>query len=369
MNQHANLRGLRILYVAYPLLTVSQDSAGGAEQVLWTLEREMARCGAVTTVAASTGSRVAGELFPSGKPCRKLDDLERRDREHQEKVAAWARRRSRQGRPFDLVHDMSGGFWTRAAEINAPLLATLHLPRSFYPPQHFESIPANVTFNCVSQSQARSFKDLTVLAGVVANGIALDPFAPNLGSEERRGLLWLGRICEEKAPHLALDIAARTGLPLTLGGQVYPFSYHQKYYDSEVAPRLRALPNATFISLPSFDRKRQLLRRAQAVLITSQADETSSLVAMEAAASGTPAIVFARGAQPEIVRDGVTGFLIDGMEGAVRAIESVSEIDPAACVQHARDHFSSVTMAGAYARLYTHVLAGGSRPCTPSAPR
>src|SRR6185312_7973716 len=146
-----------ILYIAYPLLTVSETSAGGAEQVLWTLEREMARRGIETTVAASSGSRVSGELFTTGEPCTRNDDFERRNREHQDAIIEFVRQRSREGRAFDLVHDMSGSFWSRATEIDIPVLATLHLPRHFYPAALFENIPANVMFNCVSESQDRSF--------------------------------------------------------------------------------------------------------------------------------------------------------------------------------------------------------------------
>jgi glycosyltransferase involved in cell wall biosynthesis len=358
---------MRILYIAYPLLTVSRESAGGAEQVLWTLEREMARCREQTIVAASNGSRVTGELFSTGEPCQEPDDLERRNREHQDKIVAFVRQRAREGRAFDLVHDHSGSFWLRAAEIGHPVLATLHLPRSFYPPQHFDNIPANLTFNCVSASQARSFAAGTASFEVVANGIALELFEPNFGP--RHGLLWLGRICEEKAPHLALDIAARAGLPIALAGHVYPFSYHQQYFDHVVAPRLKQMPQAAFTSLPSFDRKRQLLREAQTLLITSLAEETSSLVAMEATASGTPVIAFAHGALPEIVRHGVTGFLVNSAEDAVRALRRINEIDPAVCARHARESFSSSGMMENYVRLYARVVANASRASEPSAAR
>src|SRR5215472_2854651 len=122
----------RILYIAYPLLTVSEESAGGAEQMLWTLEREMFARGVHTTVAASAGSRVSGELFTTGEPCSVQDDFERRNREHQDRIVDFVRACERQGCPFDLVHDKSGSFWQRAAEINVPVLATLHLPRHFY---------------------------------------------------------------------------------------------------------------------------------------------------------------------------------------------------------------------------------------------
>jgi glycosyltransferase involved in cell wall biosynthesis len=251
---------------------------------------------------------------------------------------------------------MSGSFWRRAAEIETPVLATLHLPRNFYPAESFQNIAATVNFNCVSLAQARSFTDVSALTGVVANGIALDCFkgdnAAELNNRGREGLVWLGRICEEKAPHLALKIAARAGLPITITGQVYPFSYHQQYFEREVATRLGRMPNATFVASPSAARKRRLLREAQALLITSQAEETSSLVAMEAAASGTPVIAFRRGALAEVVRDGRTGFLVEDTDQAVAALQHVSDIRPATCVQHARANFSAVTMAEGYSRLY-----------------
>src|SRR5262244_320018 len=91
------LQDSRILYVAYPLLTVSNESAGGAEQLLWTLERKMFRRGVDTTVAASAGSRVAGALFATGDPCTVPDDYERRNPEHREQILEHARRRARQG--------------------------------------------------------------------------------------------------------------------------------------------------------------------------------------------------------------------------------------------------------------------------------
>src|SRR5207302_624973 len=103
----------RVLYVAYPLLRVHDESAGGAEQILWTLEREIARAGAQTTVAASAGSRVSGELLSTGEPCTQPDDYERRRNEHENRVIDFVRRRARQGYAFDVIHDHSGSFCKR----------------------------------------------------------------------------------------------------------------------------------------------------------------------------------------------------------------------------------------------------------------
>lgn len=325
-------------------------------------QREIARRGTLTTVAASAGSRVSGELFSTGEPSTQPDDYERRRAEHEDRTVEFVRRRAREGRPFDLIHDMSGSFWRRAAEIETPVLATLHLPRSFYPPQSFQNVAANVSFNCVSHAQARSFADLNALTGVVPNGIALDRFTPDSGSGGERqphcreGLLWLGRICEEKAPHLALEIAAHAGLPITIAGQVYPFSYHQQYFEREVVSRLRRMTNATLVASPPAELKRRLLCEAQVLLITSQAEETSSLVAMEAAASGTPVIAFRRGALADVVSDGVTGFLVEGIDDAALALQQISQLSPAACVQHAQENFSASKMAEGYVRLYERLV-------------
>lgn len=350
---------LRILYVAYPLLTVSETSAGGAEQVLWTLEREMAGRVSSTTVAASAGSRVSGELFSTGDPCTQTDDFERRNREHQDKIVQFVRQKTQDGAPFDLIHDMSGSFWPRAADVEAPVLATLHLPRHFYRPEYFQNIPANVAFNCVSASQARSFDGIRQVMGIVPNGIPLDHFDPNYG--KRQGLLWLGRICEEKGPHLALDIAARSGWPIVIAGQVYPFSYHRQFFAREIEPRLRENPNARWIDSPSAALKCDLLRSAAALLITSLVDETSSLVAMEAGACATPVIAFRRGALPEVVKDGITGFVVEGTAEALEALKRLPALSYGECHANALLHFSPVAMADGYELLYASLLSRRTR--------
>ena len=348
---------LKILYVAYPLLTVSETSAGGAEQVLWTLEREMTGRGVATTVAASAGSRVSGELFSTGEPCSSTDDFQRRNREHQKAIIELVRQRTREGRPFDLVHDMSGSFWTRAAEIEVPVLATLHLPRHFYQATQLENVPENVSFNCVSESQARSFSDIKQLAGVVPNGIALDRFLPGHG--ERNGLLWLGRICEEKGVHLAIEVARRTGLPLVIAGQVYPFSYHQDYFRREVFPHLDGT-SVRWEESPKLEVKLELLSRARALLIPTLADETSSLVAMEAAACGTPVVAFRRGAIHEVIEDGKTGSLVQTVDEMVAAVKNIGQLDPYVCRHYIEEKYSATAMADGYERLYQSAVASAS---------
>jgi glycosyltransferase involved in cell wall biosynthesis len=350
-----NPQPLRILYIAYPLLPVLEASAGGAEQMLRVAERQMARRGHYTMMAACDGSQPAGELLATGAAPGQPDCLPQRDAQHNACILQFLARRQRTPWRFHLIHDMSGTFWPQAAVLSLPVLATLHLPRPFYPPVMFENIPANVFFNCVSEPQARAFAGIPRLLGVVPNGIELEHIP--LVAHKKDYVLWLGRFCQEKGAHLAVQAARLAGLPLVLAGQVYPFSYHQQYFQREIAPYLNhRQPCVRLVEAPRAVEKLRLLSHARAVLVPSLADETSSLVAMEAAACGTPVIALRRGALPEVVRHGVTGFLVDSVEEMARAVARLDEIEPASCRRHAEEKFSAARMADGYERLYRRML-------------
>jgi glycosyltransferase involved in cell wall biosynthesis len=251
------------------------------------------------------------------------------------------------------VHDKSGSFWRHAAEIDAPVLATLHLPRSFYASALFESLPPNLFFNCVSDSQRRTFSGLPNMLDVVRNGIRVEDFPPAAGLRDDY-LLWMGRICEEKGTHIAIEVARRSGRRLIIAGDVYPFSYHQQYFDREIRPHLDG-SRVRHVGVPEFTDKIDLLRRTRALLLPSLADETSSLVAMEAMACGTPVIAFGRGAIPEIVRHGFTGLVVDSPQEMALAIHRAGEIDPLVCRAHVQSNFTAQRMAADYEQLYHRI--------------
>ncbi|PYY13779.1 MAG: hypothetical protein DMG61_12305 [Acidobacteria bacterium] len=353
----ASGRSLRILYVAYPLLPVSEHSAGGAEQVLWTLEREMHSRGFETTVAACVGSQVAGALFETGDQAELVDQFEARSKQQTRMVVEWLS--SGADAQFDLLHDMSGAFWQHSRDITLPILATLHLPRSLYKRINFSDVPRNVVFNCVSQTQTAEFEDIAArVIGVIPNGVALDRLpAQAVGEEQCEYLLWLGRICEEKGTHTALDVAYAAGKKLIIAGVVYPFLYHQKYFAREVIPRLkRAGSMAKYIECPTFAEKIDLIRNAKALLITSHISETSSIVAMEAAVCGTPVVALRQGALAEVIADGITGVLAQDTNEMVAAISRIGEISGEECRRYAEKHYSARGMADKYGQLYRLVL-------------
>lgn len=350
---------MHVLYVAYPMLPVTESVAGGAEQMLWTLEHEIAARGHRTAVAASTGSSVSGKLVVTGEPPKKVDAFEQRRAEHEAKVLDEIRRAKDAAEPYQLIHDKSGWFWMRAGEIDTPVLATLHLPRSFYPAGAFTNLPANLSFNCVSESQLRTFADLPNVRGVIANGIDVKRF-PDPVQQHALYALWIGRICHEKGPHVAIDVAREACLPLVMTGDVYRFSYHESYFQQMIAPYVDR-SHVHYIASPSFSEKVEYLRCAWALLITSLVDETSSLVAMEAMACGTPVIAFHRGALAEIVRDGETGFVVNTAEEMVGALDRVKEIDAKKCRKHVEEHFSAARMAERYLSIYESVIADGRK--------
>lgn len=348
---------MRVLFVSYPLLPVSEESAGGAEQMLWTLERELHRRGYDTAVAACDGSSLSGRLIQTGPQPAVTDALAEREAEHNSRVLQAIAEARNSGAPFDLIHDESGLFWRAgAAEIQEPVLATLHLPFDFYRAAALEDAPANVVFNFVSHAQRDSFaarQPHLREVKVITNGILLErlPFTTRKGDY----LLWLGRICPEKGTHLAIEVAQRAGMPLVIAGQVYPFSYHQQYFEQQIAPRLS--DSISFVERPDFAAKCDLLTDARALLMPTLIDETSSLVAMEAMACGTPVLAFCRGAVGEVVQDGKTGFLVETEDEMIAALGKLHEIDPQACRFRVEQHFSAARMASDYEALYARLLA------------
>jgi glycosyltransferase involved in cell wall biosynthesis len=310
----------------------------------------MALRGNTTTVAACESSRVSGELLSTGVASTADDVFEQREAEHSMAIMDFAREKN-----FSLIHDHSGSLWNHAAQLDVPMLATLHLPRVLYGESAFNDLPPNVYFNCVSESQASSFRDLPRMMKVVQNGIDVERFAMTRRRDDY--LLWMGRICPEKAPHLAIEAAKRAGMKLVLAGQIYPFSYHRMYFESEVRPLLEARnSNVEFVEPPTFAEKVELLRCAKALLVTSLIAETSSLVSMEAGACGTPVVAFRTGALPEVVQHGHTGFTVRSLDDMVAAIRDVGDIWPDECRHRVETRFSSKAMADGYERLYRRVI-------------
>jgi len=170
---------------------------------------------------------------------------------------------------------------------------------------------------------------------------------------KRRFAVALGRICPEKGFHHALDAARLADFQLLLAGCTYTYPDHERYFRTEIQPRLDV--RRRFLGPVGFGRKRWMLGAARCLLAPSLVPETSSLVAMEALAAGTPVVAFPSGALADIVDPGVTGFLVrDAQEMA--DIADCDRLDPEACRAQARSRHSAEVMLDRYLTLYGRLV-------------
>lgn len=349
---------LTVLSVAFACAPVGPRAVGGAEQILTELDSALAAAGHTSLVLACEGSQAMGKLFPVPLLRRGLYDTDSRLWSKGQRQAILDRILAT--RHVNVVHMHGLDFYEYRLPHDMPVLVTLHLPISWYPPQIWANVPSNFQFQCVSETQRRSCPPELRGVPVVHNGVSLPASTQTKGDFA----IALGRICPEKNQHAALEAGFLSSTRVMLGGQVFPYQDHRAYFYEKVVPLLRqrgAGVRHEFLGPLRSPRKQQLLSRARCLLHPTLAPETSSLVAMEALAAGTPVIAYPSGALPEIVDDGVTGFLVDSVEAMAEAIHYAHQIRPEDCRAAARQRFSRECMIQDYFQLYSD-LTGRAQP-------
>lgn len=334
-----------VLSVGFPLAPVTADPAGGAEQVLAQLDRALVAAGHRSLVIAPDGSVVAGELRPVPAVAGSITDAERERVQAATRAAigaVLARER------VDVVHLHGLDFARYLPPDGPPVAVTLHLPLDWYPAGALTPARGGVHLVPVSADQAARAPDGVALLPPIANGVDCDWYRP--GAEPGDHALVIGRVAPEKGFHDALAAARAADVPLVAAGQVFPYPDHQRYFAERVAPLLD--DRRRFVGPVAGEEKRRLLAGARAVLIPSTAPETSSLVAMEALASGTPVIAYRSGALPGIVEHGVTGLLVDDVAGMAAALGGIGKIERSMCRAAALARFDVRVTARAYLDLY-----------------
>jgi len=351
---------LTVLTVAFPFAAMGPDAVGGAEQIASQLDHALVRAGHESIVVACEGSTTAGTLIATPAAPRRLDSdsCERIHREHASRIEdALSRWR------VHVIHFHGIDFDRYLPGGDVPALVTLHLPPSWYAPSVFELQRARTYLNCVSAAQHRSCPQTAQLLPPIDNGVPVDALAAR--QAKRRFALALGRICPEKNFHTALDAGTLSGIPVVLAGHAFGYEVHERYFREQILPRIDGFHH--YVGAIDLQRKRRLMTAARCVLVPSIAPETSSLVAMEALACGTPVVAFASGALPDIVDHGRTGFLVNDEYEMAEAIEAAAALDPEICRAEARSRFSIDRMSAEYLALYEW-LAERSRRGQPQTP-
>src|ERR1700730_3105026 len=190
--------------------------------------------------------------------------------------------------------------------------------------------------------------------GTVYHGLPTRLYAA--GSGDGGYLAFIGRICPEKRPDWAIEIARRAGLPLAIVANVDRAD--RSYYRTRIKPLLKD-PMIEFIGEIGDSDKGAFLGDAMALLFPIDWPEPFGLVLIEAMANGTPVIAFGRGSVPEIIDQGVTGFIVDSVDEAVAAIPLAKTLDRGAIRRRFEERFSVERMARDYVMLYSEILRRG----------
>jgi glycosyltransferase involved in cell wall biosynthesis len=203
----------------------------------------------------------------------------------------------------------------------------------------------------VAISDSDRHPDLTY-AATIHHGIDVGSFT--LGAGDAGHLLFLGRIHPDKGTHVAIDVARRAGVPLVIAGVVHD----RAYYEREVLPHVDGTAVRYVGPVGPAERDR-LLGGAIGMLHLIGFDEPFGLSVVESLAAGTPVIAYRRGSMPELIRDGVTGFLVEDPAGAVDAVARLGGLARAACRDDAALRFTADRMVADYEDLFVRVIDAG----------
>jgi glycosyltransferase involved in cell wall biosynthesis len=340
--------GLRVAMLAPIAWRVPPRHYGPWEQFASLLTEGLVERGVDVTLFASGDSRTAGRLSsvvprgweedPDANPkvseCLHISALFERAGE------------------FDLIHN-SFDFLplTYSALVSTPVLTTIHgfsSPAIVAVYEKYDHLGAYIAI-----SDADRHPRLTYLA-TIHHGIDTDGF--ELHDSPDGYLLFFGRIHPDKGAADAIDVARRAGLPLVIAGIIQD----QQYYDEVVAPSIDGV-RVRYVGAVGPELRTAVLGGAIALLHLIGFEEPFGYSVVEAMACGTPVVAYRRGSMPELIADGVTGFLVRDVEHAVEAVAGARALDRARVRRHAVAHFGVDRMTDDYLAAYEALVDGDGR--------
>ena len=268
-----------------------------------------------------------------------------------------AYRAAKEGK-VDLIHNFhSFGYFAHFFQelTGVPTLYTLHDPVPAPDMLEYWLMDRFPTHKYISISNSQRGNMGDHFIDTVYNGIDLSkfPFDPNGGP----GLVAVGRMVAVKGHDIAIAAAKGAGMPLTFATWMSDAIKESPYYKEKIGPYVDG-KDVILNSLMQGASLASAYQQAKALIFPIQWEEPFGLVMIESMSCGTPVIAFGRGSVPEIVKDGVTGFVVPpeaGVDGLVEAIKKIGTIDRAACRKHVEEHFTVEKMVEGYEKVYARI--------------
>ncbi len=342
---------MRIAQIAPLWEPVPPSTYGGTELVVSLLTDELVRRGHEVTLFATGDSQTLAKLEPCCPQALRTLTLTREEAEmyHTLQLNKVFRNASK----FDLIHShVALGAFAYADLVQTPTVHTIHgivLPQ--IEPLWRDACQQN--FISISHSQRRNDLGLNYVA-TVYNGIDPYIFPFYAQPDNPPYLAFLGRISPEKGPHLAIEIAQRTGLPLKMAGKVDAEDI--VFFEEQIKPKIDG-EHIKFLGEANHQQKCRLLGGAVATLFPITWPEPFGLVMAESMVVGTPVIAMAKGSTPEVIEDKKTGFLCHDVAECVAALTRIEEIDRRVCREHIINNFSVTKMVDKYEGVYQKLVA------------
>jgi glycosyltransferase involved in cell wall biosynthesis len=342
---------VRLVLTVDPNIPVPPRGYGGIERIVDFLARGMVARGHEVTVLAHPGSATAGRLVPYGVPPHRGASA-RATELWQVGAYLW-----RQRRQIDLVHS----FGRLAALV--PVLPVRGLPKiQSYQRDRVPWSSVRVADAMAGESirftgcSTSVYRERPAVGGgrwvTIFNGADLTKYAfvPSVGGDAP--LIFLGRLAAYKGAHHAIAIARGSGRRLVIAGPKEPND--GGYFDREIGPALGGA--IEWVGELNDAEKNAALGAAAALLMPIEWEEPFGIVMAEALACGTPVVGFARGSVPEVVRDGVNGFVVSNVDDGVRAVGRLASIDRRAVRADCEARFSDRAVVDAYEALYQEMV-------------
>ena len=248
---------------------------------------------------------------------------------------------------FDIIHNhFDFSPLTYCSLVDTPVLTTIHGFSSRKVLAVYKKYNKKTFYVAISDSSR--CHELNYIA-TVRHGIEIERFIFNKVPEDY--LLFLSRLDREKGVKEAIEVAKRSGRKLKIAG----FIADQEYFEKEVKPHIDN-EQVTYEGHVNSELKRELLSKAYALLHMINYEEAFGLGIVEALASGTPTIAINRGSMPELIADGETGFLVNNIEDAVKAVPKISSISRKKCREIAETKFSVERMVDEYIKVYEKII-------------